>query len=191
MSKPLSLPHLVWLPISNIYEERALGRGETGRSERGAGARKGYSVMPALKNGQTRGVAGPAVYMSNLHFQYFLLGRKHQLSSLPASQPLSMLGVEWHCQASRPRTKVAPALYNSQSSLGEPPLLFLETWQVLPSLSSFAMHNRPRPCWIYFRKSFLPCEREPPPPPPPPLPPGHSTLENEEQLENAGKERER
>ena len=95
---------------------------------------------------------------------------------------------EWHCQASRPRTKVAPALYNSQSSLGEPPLLFLETWQVLPSLSSFAMHNRPRPCWIYFRKSFLPCEREPPPPP---LPPGHSTLENEEQLENAGKERER
>ena len=28
--------------------------------------------------------AGPAVYMSNLHFQYFLLGRKHQLSSLPS-----------------------------------------------------------------------------------------------------------
>lgn len=81
----------VWLPISNIYEERALRRGGQGKGKRGG--QKGYSVMPALKNGKTRGgrdgrersLGRRQVYMSNLHFQYFLLGRKHQLSSQSAA----------------------------------------------------------------------------------------------------------
>ena len=99
-------------------------------------------------------------------FNIFCLGES---TSSAASQPLSVLGVEWYCQASRLRRKVALLFRNSQSLSGNLHTPFLETWKVLSllpsSLSSLAMHDH-RPSWIYFRKSFLPCWPAPPPPPP-------------------------
>ena len=37
------------------------------------------------RDGRERSLGRRQVYMSNLHFQYFLLGRKHQLSSQSAA----------------------------------------------------------------------------------------------------------
>ena len=97
----------VWLPISNIYEERALRRGGQGKGRRGG--QKGYSVMPALKNGQTRrategrGWAGGRYTCRICIFNIFCLGGS---TSSAASQPLSTVCMEWYCQASRGRGKV-------------------------------------------------------------------------------------
>ena len=126
--------------------------------------------------------AGPAVYMSNLHFQYFLLGRKHQLSSLPSRHsPCSVWNGIARLQDCEER--LLEFFFGILIHCRETSTQFLETWAVLVLLSSsppsLAMHDRPS--GIYFRKSFLPCE--------PPPRRRRSTLENKEQLENAGRER--
>ena len=65
--------------------------------------------------------AGPAVYMSNLHFQYFLLGRKHQLSSqsaaLRARRGMVLPGF-------KTAKKGCSTFSEFSISVGEPPLLF-------------------------------------------------------------------
>ena len=79
----------VWLPISNIYEERALRRGGQGKR----GGQKGYSVMPALKNGKTREARGgwageepgPA---AGIHVE-FAFSIFSAWAKAPAQQPVS------------------------------------------------------------------------------------------------------
>ena len=82
----------VWLPISNIYEEQALGlAGRRGRRAEGgsqAGRILCYASIEKWADQESdggKGLGRRQVYMSNLHFQYFLLGRKHQLSSQSAA----------------------------------------------------------------------------------------------------------
>ena len=176
----------VWLPISNIYEERALRRGRAGRSEAREGRRPERilcyaSIEKWADQDRREGVGGRGEgkegwkgpgrqYTCRICiFNIFCLGES---TSSAASQPLSVLGVEWYCQASRLRRKVALLFRNSQSLSGNLHSFFRNLESALspsslPSLSSLAMHDH-RPSWIYFRKSFLPCWPAPPPLPPPP-----------------------
>ena len=138
------------------------------------GSQAGYSVMPALKNGQTwreekeegAGRSGRAVYMSNLHFQYFLLGRKHQLSSQPATFHARLgMGMVLPGFETAPRgwpdfrghslyaEGAAHAPYLRPNS--QPARCWLCSL-FPPSLPSLLCKRRRSA--IYFRKSFLPCE---------------------------------
>ena len=100
----------VWLPISNIYEEQALGlAGRRGRRAEGgsqAGRILCYASIEKWADLEEEEELAGAVGQYTCRiciFNIFCLGES---TSSAASQPLSTVCMEWYCQASRGRGKV-------------------------------------------------------------------------------------